>query len=360
VRVAASDRAGQARYDPRMALVEERTGQLRAVARRVRRTLDDARATLVGRRVLALCSGGADSVLLVAALDALPRGARPASLDVLWCDHAMRDDVDSERAAARAAAERVGARFHARRAESDLATAAGGVEGAARTWRYEVAAELAAEFACDVVVTGHTASDQLESALLALVGVTGRAGDVDAMPVARELAPGIELVRPLLGLARSEVERACADAELAWANDPTNADPDAFARNAVRHRVVPQLLELHPGAGAALVRAAERSRERAHVMRSLADSLLDAWDGGDRLEVEQLEFLPLAARREVVARWLARAGLGRGVTQRVVAAVTDLVGSSVGAVDLPRNACVRCDGYHLQITARPRHGGPRP
>src|SRR5438128_244645 len=122
-----------------MGPVEERTDELRSPVRRVRRALDDAGVSLVGRRVLALCSGGADSVLLVAALDALPRGARPASIDVLWCDHALRADVAVERDAARAVAERAGAVLHERRADVDLTTAAGGIEGAGRTWRLDVA-----------------------------------------------------------------------------------------------------------------------------------------------------------------------------------------------------------------------------
>lgn len=332
---------------------------LLAVTRRVRRTLDDAGSSLAGRRVLALCSGGADSVLLVAVLGVLPRGARPASIEVLWCDHGLRAGVDAERDAARAVAERVGARFHLRFAGSRVRDAAGGVEAAAREWRLAEARALAAELGCDVVATGHTASDQVETALLSIAGVTGRAGEPHVMPVTRRLGDGIELVRPLLALARDEVEAACAHAGLAWADDPSNADPDAVARNAVRHRVVPPLLDLHPGAGASLVRAATRARERSDASAALADALLDAWAVTDTIDAQRLATLPESARRELVGRWLARAGLGRGVTSRIVAAVTDLASAAEGSIDLPRNACVRRAGYDLHLTA-PRHGRPRP
>jgi tRNA(Ile)-lysidine synthase len=251
--------------------------------------------------------------------------------------------------------------MHERRCDRSLLDADGGIEAAARTWRLEAAGELAAELGCDVVATGHTASDQVEAALLSIAGVTGRPGELHAMPVARELDEGgALLVRPLLGLDRAEVERALEAAGLDWATDPSNLDPDAHARNAVRHRVVPALLELHPGAGASLVRAGERARERAHATCALADALLDAWGAADTLDVRRLAPLPESARRELVARWLARAGLGRGVTSRAVAAVTGLVDSATGAIDLPRSACVRRDGYDLQIQHAPRHGGPRP
>jgi tRNA(Ile)-lysidine synthase len=342
-----------------MDALAQRTDAFRAALRRVRRALDDGGSSLLGRRVLAMCSGGADSVLLVAALAELPRGARAARIDVLWCDHGLREGVAGERDAARAVAERIGATFHERAAGTRVRESGGGIEAAAREWRLGVSIQLADALGCDVVATGHTASDQVESALLSIAGVTGRLGEPSAMPIARELAPGIELVRPLLSISRAQVEAACAAAGLTWANDSSNADPDAHVRNAMRHRVVPQLLDLHPGAGASLVRAAGRARERADAAAALADALLDAWDADAALDVRRVLELPESARRELVARWLARAGLGRGVTSRLVAAVLALADAREGSLDLPRSACVRRAGYHLHLTA-PRHGRPRP
>ena len=159
--------------------------------RRVRRTLDDAGASLLGRRVLALCSGGSDSVALVGLLGALPRGAAPATIDVLWVDHGARDDVAAERGAASAAAASIDAAFHVRQldAPADKRGARvgteGGAEAAFRALRYEFALELGAELGAEVVCTGHSASDQLEQAQRSLIGVTGRGGAVDAMPVSR-------------------------------------------------------------------------------------------------------------------------------------------------------------------------------
>ncbi|MCW2972763.1 MAG: tRNA(Ile)-lysidine synthetase, partial [Thermoleophilia bacterium] len=135
----------------------------RSALRRTRRLLDDAGASLVQRHVLALCSGGIDSVVLVELLARLPRGAAPNSVRVLWLDHGVRVSVDAEFAAARAVAERHGFEVTVERGAIDTSTH--GVQAAARAWRYAVAARVAAEQGCDVVVAGHTASDQLEGAL---------------------------------------------------------------------------------------------------------------------------------------------------------------------------------------------------
>jgi tRNA(Ile)-lysidine synthase len=337
------------------------------MVRRVRRLLDNAGASLVGRHVLALCSGGADSVALVALLDALPRGAAPARIDVLWLDHGLRDDVAAERDAALGAAAAAGAAFHARRADADLRAGpdGGGTEAAARAWRYEQALGFAHELGCDVVCTGHTASDQVEQVLLSLAGITGRSGAAEGMPVARPLAVDVMLVRPLLALTRDDVELVCADASLAWATDPTNLDVDAHVRNAIRHDVVAPLLDVAPGAGAALARAATRRRDEADIEPVLAAALLDAWGvTPDRLDVRPVAPLPAPARRAVVAAWLARGDLGRSLTSRTVAAVEQLAiapgRAACARVDLGRGACVRRDGYDLCITLVPAPGGTPP
>lgn len=336
----------------------------RRAARRVRRTLDDAGAGLVGRRVLALCSGGIDSTVLVALLARLPRGAAPASIDVLFLDHGLRDaSVDAERAAARAVAEIHGFAFHERRRAA--VEAGNGVQDSARTWRYSTALDVATQLGGrDVVVTGHTADDQLECALLGLIGATS--AQPTTMPVARALSTTVRLVRPLLGLTRVDIERIAASLSIEHVEDPSNADPDAYLRNALRHRVVPQLLDVHPGAGAVLARSADRARERSAANAGMADALLATWGvepGAERIDVRRVLALAPEARRAVLERWLRRSAAGQAAgraidarTVRSVEALAVLPGRAACArVDLAGDACVRRDGYslHVSVTSAP-------
>lgn len=335
------------------------------VTRRVRRTLDDAGASLVGRRVLAMCSGGSDSVALVHLLGSLPRGAAPRVVEVLWCDHGYRDDVDREQAAAQAAATSIGAEFHATEFLFDLEPGTN-LEAAAREVRYEMATELAGVRGLDVICTGHSASDQVEQALLSLIGVTGHGGTVDAMPVVRELAPGLQFVRPLLGCTREQLERVCTEAGLEWIVDPTNLDPDYAARNAIRHRVVPPLLEVREDAGVTIARAGRRQRDLDDSTRALAERLLREWlgDATDRLDVRRLADFDPAPRRELITAWLRQSGLGRGLTERAVLAVDRLATlpgrAACSRVDLGGHTCVRRDGYDLTIRSAPHEEGPTP
>ncbi|MBC7460293.1 MAG: tRNA lysidine(34) synthetase TilS [Thermoleophilia bacterium] len=333
----------------------------RSALRRTRRLLDDAGASLLNRRVLALCSGGVDSVVLVDLLARLPRGAAPKSIRVLCLDHGVRAGVEAELAAARAVAAAHDFDITVERGALDTSTH--GTQAAARTWRYATAARVAAVHGCDVVVTGHTASDQLEGALLGLVAVTG-SGAPAAMPVARELAPGVQLVRPLLALDRSTILELAAAAGRSWAEDPSNADADAYLRNGVRHRVVPALLDLAPGAGPALARAAQRASTQQLALDSLAAALLDSWGARtapQRLDVRLAAPLATPARHALLASWLRGAGLGRAVDARAIRAVDELVMRSGDArIDLAGHACVRRDGYDVTLCSTADTGAPRP
>ena len=318
--------------------------------RRMRRTLDDGGASLVGRRVLALCSGGIDSTVLVALLARLPRGAAPASVDVLFLDHGLRDEGIERR--------------------RDDIEAGNGAQDSARAWRYATALDLATQLGGrDVIVTGHTADDQLECALLGLIGATS--AQPTTMPVARALSPTVRLVRPLLGLTRVDIEASAASLGIEHAEDPSNADPDAYLRNALRHRVVPQLLDVHPGAGAALARAADRERERSAANGALADALLATWDieaDAPAIDVRLVASLEPPARRAVLKRWLRRATVDRvpqrAIDARTIRAVERLAvlpgRAACARIDLAGNACVRRDGYDLRVSVTTDHPGALP
>ncbi len=94
--------------------------------------------------------------------------------------------------------------------------------------------------------------------------------------------------RPLLDITREQTEAACRAEGIEWWTDPHNEDP-RFARSRVRHRVLPVLeAELGPGVTAALARTAEHAVARtvealdeiaAKVLRDGADATAP-WSAG--------------------------------------------------------------------------------
>ena len=80
-------------------------------------------------------------------------------------------------------------------------------------------------------LTGHTADDQAETVLLALLRGSGATG-------LGAITPGPH--HPILALRRSETEALCRHLDLEVADDPTNSDR-RFRRNRIRHELLPLL-----------------------------------------------------------------------------------------------------------------------
>ncbi len=193
-------------------------------------------------------SGGCDSMVLWALLAA----AGDWPLTIWHLNHGLRPE-------ARADAELIQtcALPGIRRIEqADIAVLAQtwscGLEEAGRRQRYARLAVVAQEVGAPVVVTAHHQDDQAETIILHLLrGSHGLVG----MPASRELAPGVHLVRPLLTQPRAAVRAYALSHGIPWHEDATNADT-RFARNHVRHAVLPTLLAGVPDFIPALTAAA--------------------------------------------------------------------------------------------------------
>ena len=214
-----------------------------AVRLGVRRVLDEL-PDPAGRAVLVACSGGADSLALLAA--ALFEARRPG-LRVLGVtvDHGLQGGSAE-------LADRVVAQMAALGAHETIAVrvrvdpGGAGIEAAAREARYAVLAEVAERSGAALVLLGHTRDDQAETVLLRLLRGAGASGLSAMRPRSRDL------IRPLLGVSRAQVLAYLAERGLTWVEDPTNSDPAYATRNRVRHEVLPLLARINPNIAATL------------------------------------------------------------------------------------------------------------
>src|SRR5437016_6070809 len=239
-----------------------------------------ARGLPHGTIVLVACSGGADSVALAAS--AVRVGVRCAIGHV---DHGLRAGSAVEADGVRDLARHLGAEFYLKKIDK-LNIRGPGLEAAARSARYEALAELAQAAGATVVATAHTRRDQAETLLLRLFRGAGP-GALAGIRRRRALAPGIELLRPLLGIPRAATESYCRAQGLDWIDDPHNSDP-ARARARIR-ALWPRLLELNPRLEEALAGTAELFAEEDELLNGLAQR------GADRHPALQRRALLLAA-----------------------------------------------------------------
>ncbi|MCB0995278.1 MAG: tRNA lysidine(34) synthetase TilS [Acidimicrobiales bacterium] len=272
-----------------------------------------------GTEVSCAVSGGADSLaLLVLAVEA---GCRVTAIHV---DHGLRPGSAAEAEVVAAAAQRFGAGFIARTVE----VAAGpNLEERAREARRGV---LPPD-----VLTGHTADDQAETLLLALVRGAGWTG-LGAMQPDR---------RPLLDLRRTETRSLCETLGLVPVEDPMNADR-RFARTRIRHDVLPALSE---AAGRdvvpTLVRAAALLRAGGGVLDELA------------AELDPTDARAVAAAHELIARTAIRCWVRDGWDSHhppdlaAVDRVLCVARCEARATDIGRGWRVRRSGQRLSLVA---------
>ncbi len=122
----------------------------------------------------------------------------------------------------------------------------------------------------DKIATGHTLDDQAETVLMRIFRGTGLRGLGGIYP--RVVVTGAdqenddeenwgEIIRPLLGIRRRNLEQYLKDLNQPWREDSSNADP-RFTRNRVRNLVLPLLdREFNPAVVEGLSELAEIARD---------------------------------------------------------------------------------------------------
>lgn len=221
-----------------------------------------------------------------------------AGLDVtaVHVDHGLRSGGVDEADLVAAAAEGFGAAF---RAEVVHVGDGGDVEARARTARHAVVGPDA--------LFGHTADDQAETVLLALM----RGAGLDGL---RGMTPHRH---PILGLRRSETHALCDELGLEVVTDPSNTDP-RFRRNRVRHELVPLLADIAERDVAAVI------ARTAQVVAGDADLLNDLAAEIDPTDSKALAAAPSPLARRALRSWLRTTNTGRhpidaAGTERVLA-----------------------------------------
>ncbi len=309
----------------------------------------------VGGGMVVAVSGGPDSVALLRGLLAMPALAGQR-LVLAHLNHLLRGrDSDTDEAFVRGLYETLRSQGHdhltLHTARSEVAAQAraerGNLESVARRVRYAWLAEVARREGVAWVATGHTADDQAETVLHRLLRGTGPKG-LRGIAARRALAPGVELVRPLLRVSRAEVLAYLASLGQTFREDASNEDR-RFTRNRIRHELLPYLAaHYNPAIVAVLCRLAEGAGALYQRYEAEAAALLAAAEKPRAGAVVVLSRGCLAGAprhlvREVFRLIWAREGWPQG--RMGFAAwdrLADVSSGTVRAVDLPGGVRARC------------------
>jgi tRNA(Ile)-lysidine synthase len=264
-------------------------------------------------KLLVACSGGADSLALLLALY-----RTEYSYVVAHVNHGTRRaHSDEDEVFVREICAPLNIAFASTRLTFPTQKPS---EAEMRHARYAALQNLAREYSCSRIATGHTASDVLETILINWLRGASVAGFAGIAPQ-RELESGVLLVRPMLGVTREAARDFLTSHGWQWREDASNESGE-FLRNRVRHELLPVLFQLC--GQESTQRLAKQSARAAQVYRN------------------DLEFLDYAANAAL-----------ENLTLKVDADLLVLDGAHLG--DLPvalQRRVLRLAASHISVEAR--------
>ncbi|WP_448702489.1 tRNA lysidine(34) synthetase TilS [Mucilaginibacter sp. AW1-3] len=265
-------------------------------------------------RLLVAVSGGRDSVLLTHLL-------KQAGFDfgVAHCNFQLRGSESvAEQDFTAALAKKLDIPFYTINFDTAIYAAERNIsiQMAARELRYQWFEEIRHSFNYDYIAVAHHQNDSVETILLNLTRGTGIAGMHGILP-----KNGL-IVRPMLFLSRDEVDDIVAKENLTYIEDSSNASVK-YARNKLRHQVIPVLKELNPKLEQTFERNMQRFREMEELLKlqtqKLRAELFVEYAGDIQISIEAVK--NLHPRRLLLYELLSGYSFAESVIDNIIASL---------------------------------------
>jgi len=278
---------------------------MKTLERQVREAIRRFALLFPGDRVLCCLSGGADSVAMTRVLvDLAPE--TDVFVACAHLNHSLRgEESDGDEAFVRGYCRDTDLPLYTERIDvAGYCRDRGvGLEAGAREVRYDFFDRAARELGCNRIATAHTADDNLETVLFHLARGSGTLGLAGIPPVRGPY------IRPLILADRRAVEEYLSELDLGYREDSSNLSFN-FARNRIRHQVVPALRTINPAVAAAVSNASQALRLDEEALCAEAEAFIQqAGLANSALAVSLL----LSAKKAVAYRAIRDTARGAGV-----------------------------------------------
>lgn len=290
-----------------------------------------------GDHVLVACSGGADSMALLAFFRQ-QRERFGIEVSAVHVDHMLRAQESAED---RRFVERVCREWDipfystAIPIPAILEKQGGNKQQVCRDERYRFFGQVMASCGATKLALAHHGDDQLETVLLAAVRGAWMEG-IGGMPVRRPFGAG-ELIRPLLAVSKQEIADYTAHRRVPFREDPSNAEP-LYTRNRLRSEVIPLLKKENAELASQAARFAEEMQEQQLFLDELAKQhaqlLLQPENGGFTVSARAFQQIAPALQKRVVLlllKYLFETG-SVAFTKQLVEQVQQAMHHSAGTV----------------------------
>ena len=200
-----------------------------------------------------------------------------------------------------------------------------GEEECGRIKRYECFSEAE----CDAVATAHSLSDSIETLVFNLVRGTGTKG-LCGIPPRRD-----NVIRPLIGCSRKEIEHYCEENNIPYITDSTNLTDD-YTRNFIRHNIVSLFSQINENFENAIGGTIETLRRENSCLESLKDEIVELSECDDGYKTTVLLSADSAVRRRAIAEILG-VHMNKDVEKRHIDLVDEALKAGGGKIEISKD-----------------------
>lgn len=187
-------------------------------------------------KVLLAVSGGIDSMVM---LDLFAKQFPKYKIGIAHCNFSLRgEDSLKDMLLVEKIAKQYGIELHKIIFDTNKEMELRGknLQETARELRYEWFDKICKEYGFEKIATAHNKNDNIETFFVNCVRGTGIRG-LTAIPVVNG-----KIIRPVIELTRDEIVKYAQQNNIEFRDDKSNATTK-YLRNALRHNIIPQLIE---------------------------------------------------------------------------------------------------------------------
>lgn len=167
-----------------------------------------------------------------------------------------------------------------------------GIEETARIKRYEFFERVCREVKAKWVITAHHLDDQVETIIMNMI----RGSGIDGLSGIGETSGRI--LRPLLGIKKSELIMYARKHHLKWREDRSNTQTE-FTRNYIRKRIIPDMMTINPSLAETLDRMSGIFSEVGSFLKTQARQFIMKYPQ-KRYDTKSYMALPQALQSEII------------------------------------------------------------
>lgn len=236
---------------------------MKRIIKTVESFIQEKQLLVYGQKVLIAVSGGPDSMALLHIFNSL-REKYSINVAAAHLNHMLRNgDSEKDSAFVRKICDEWGIECYVDKVDIKSNLPKGeSLENHARKIRYSFLHKIKSKCDADIIATGHTKSDQIETVFMRIMKGTGLRG---LRGILAKRSDGI--IRPVLCLSRKEIEYYVQENKIPFRTDKSNNDKK-YLRNTIRHSLLPKAIREYSGIEDKLMNLAKTASEKWGFLES--------------------------------------------------------------------------------------------